>query len=124
MYKDEKADKIFCAWCTSDGTPHQLTDKKSPLVLGTGGEGKHKKDGLMTHDRSQVHRRVEAVRKSKTLKDPNGYGDNEDEQRKHQTHKAALQHSRPCCQTQTAVPALSTVVRAAGEEWCAHGWLL
>ena len=50
------------------GTPHQLADKKSPLVLGSGSQGKYKKDGLVTHDRSQADRRVEAVCKSKTLK--------------------------------------------------------
>ena len=74
LYKDEKADKslMFCAWCASDGTPHQLADKKCLLVLGSDGEGKYKKNGLMTHDRSQAHsqRQVEAVRKSKTLKGP------------------------------------------------------
>ena len=70
LYKDEKADKMLYAWCTSDGTPHQLADKKSSLVLGSGGEGKHKKDGLLTHERSRAHRQVDAVCKSKTLKRP------------------------------------------------------
>ena len=50
---------VFMPWNSSP-----IADKNSPLVLGSGSEGKYKKAGLITHDRSQSHRRVEAAHKT------------------------------------------------------------
>ena len=70
LYKDDEADRMFCGWCVTNGTPHQLADRKSPLVLGSGGEGRYKKDGLVTHDKSNVHRKIEALRSREKAKGP------------------------------------------------------
>ena len=67
LNKDERADKMVCSWCSCLGTPLPFADKNSPLVLGSSSEGKYTTDGLITHDRSQAHRRVEAAHKTQRV---------------------------------------------------------
>ena len=96
-----------CSWCSCHGTPLPFADKNSPLVLGSGSEGKYKKDGLITHDRSQAHRRVEAAHKTQR-------GPMDTVIEKMTNEKTAVivsfQYSLPRCQIKIAIPPLSASV--------------